>query len=262
MAPNWVICMRRSLGSNLREIKVYQGYVHRNVLLSLIITMLIVVPIHAFLLIGESASIKVNPRMSAGIQGSILIGLTSFILSLTLIFAIATFSEELVNGGALLALSHPISRTSYVLSWMIVSLVTTTLIYLLSIWAPLLIIDPDLLQTMEFYNVVIKILELFEVCSVLQLLSMLLKGRGKAILLGLALYYFIPITLMFFGALLFVPGAGFRSNLFMDAFFSIYPSYSTIFFGGSAPYWINTVAIAATAWVLSLIYAKYKMEVS
>ena len=145
---------------------------------------------------------------------------------------------------------------------MIASLVTTTLIYLLSIWAPLLIIDPDLLTTMEFYNVMVKILELFEIGSVLQLLSMLLKGRGKTILLGLALYYFVPITFMFFGALLFIPGVRFKGNLLMDVFFSIYPSYSTIFFSGSAPYWVNAAAIAAAAWILSLVYARYRMEVS
>ncbi len=250
--------MRGSLRRKFREISIYQGYVHGIVVLSLVITVLIIVPIHSFILLNASASIRVRPTAMGGLD-MFFLNFTSFFLSLTLIFAVATYSEELLSGGVTLALSHPISRTSYVLSWMLASLVTTTLIYFLSILIPLLIINPSLVEALKFREIFLKILEIFELGSLLFLISSIFRGRGKAIIVGLILYYFLPMISLFAISITLVPPHQ-RATPLLRVMLAFYPSYRTMLPINSSP-WPATVLIALASWGLTLLYAKYRMEV-
>ncbi len=259
---------REGLAKRLRIFYNYQSYVHSNILGSVIVTLLILVPIHAtYIFLGAPG------LLIGGGQTGIVIGFTGLIYIFMIIYAVSVFTSDIIAGGGQLFLSQPVSRKIYVLTWMFVSLITPTFIFLASLVIPALIIEPKLLEAIGFRDLSLTVLEAFEVGSFLFLLALLIKRRGAILVLGIVLYFLMPwIILIVLSLLIYtfvaptsvstIPG---WLVVIAKIYATLYPSKSNLITMGfhvnldDAP--IYSMLLSGTYILLSILYAHYRLEV-
>ncbi len=257
-APKWA-----------RRLWIYQRYVHGNLIGGLVVALMVLVPVHAAAAVFLAPALMLHTG-ALGPDFGVITGLTGLILVFLVVFLVASFAGDLSGGGAQLFLSQPISRTVYAATWLLATVATPTLIYILSLALPLLIIDPRLLNAVGFTDIGLSVLEVLEVGSLLFLIASVTRSRAAVVVLGLFLEFLLPWIILIPLAMLTAVSGGQIQALrpLIAVYLVFYPSKLPLF--SSSPYGAPltprqaaaaALALTAAYWAAALVYAKWRMEV-
>ena len=125
-----------------------------------------------------------------------VLGISGFLYSIIVISLAAQVGFELERGESSLYLSFPISRMSYILSWIVSSMAIPSLIFLLSLLIPLLILDPSMMLGISGVEVLLLLLQVLTSGFIVLLCSIIFRRRSIAFAVGLLEYLLLPWILV------------------------------------------------------------------
>ena len=175
-----------------------------------------------------------------------VISITSYIYGIIAVIAAAQIASEIERGDAALYLSFPISRLSYIFSWIIAALVLPSVMYFLSLSIPLLIIEPKLLFGIGGEELLLIVLQVSTSAIISFLAAIILKRRAFALAVGMFEYIILPFIFTFIIALLSsylsYTGQSFTSNGIWW-FAILYPYNCYLFFGYLGVKWFEAACV-------------------
>ena len=125
-----------------------------------------------------------------------VLGISGFLYGIIVISLAAQVGFELERGESSLYLSFPISRMSYILSWIVSSMAIPSLIFLLSLLIPLLILDPSMMLGISGVEVLLLLLQVLTSGFIVLLCSIIFRRRSIAFAVGLLEYLLLPWILL------------------------------------------------------------------
>ncbi|RLE72764.1 MAG: hypothetical protein DRJ37_02090 [Thermoprotei archaeon] len=172
-----------------------------------------------------------------------VLGITSFLYAILTIAIGAQMGLELERGDSALYLSHPISRLSYVASWIIASILIPSLMFFFSLIIPILILEPYLLLGVGGGEITLILLQVSTSGSIVLLTAALFKKRSLALAVGIFEYLIAPILLTLIAAITSsitqtTPSA--RDMLWMAV---LHPYNYYLMFGYSGANWVEAAVV-------------------
>jgi len=195
-----------------------------------------------------------------------VLGITGFLYAIVTLIAAAQLGLELERGDATIYLSHPISRSSYVLSWIIASLIIPSTMFFISLAIPLLVVEPRLLFGVSGEEMLLLVLQVLTGGFIVLAASLLFKKRSLALASGFFEYLILPLIMTIALAIFFslvhnvTPSA--RDVLWLAI---LYPYNYLVMFNHLGARWIEAAAanipVLLALIVFVILYAKRRLEV-
>ncbi len=194
-----------------------------------------------------------------------VLGITGFLYAMLTVAMGAQMGLELERGDSALYLSHPISRLSYVASWIIASIFIPSLMFFFSLIIPILILEPHLLLGVGGGEIALILLQVSTSGSIVLLTAALFKKRSLALAVGIFEYLMAPILLTLIAAIITftthtTPSAG---NMLWIAL--LYPYNYYMMFGYLGANWMGAAIVNMPVFsmltALLLAYTRWGFEV-
>jgi len=255
--------MRRLLGlqASVRRIYAYTAYIHDRLAKGFAAASVVVSLAHSMAVVTGLPSFATDPS-SALLP---LLMMTSLIYYISIVYIAYSMAQELGEGPAALYLSHPLGRVEYLLSWFAAGLLTTSILYLASIVAPVLVMDPALVSSVDMAVLATLVFEGLVTGAFVFLVALLTRRRGATFFAGLVYILVVPLALSIVAAIVAaaVPRQTLVETLVKTVFMLLYPCK---YYAIERP--TNAMATSMPSALLSLVllgsclvYAKRKLEV-
>ncbi len=116
---------------------------------------------------------------------------TSLLLLIAFVATISAYIGDMQSGSYTLFLSQPISKTAYVVAWALSAVMVPATAYMISIAAPLIILDARLVA-LNISDIALLLLEILEFGFVLFAVATTTRMKGLVLAIALLLYLVLP----------------------------------------------------------------------
>jgi len=237
---------------------------------SITLVIIIIEFIIGYVAIQEIGSKGISFGYSHGGYFSFVSFLGGLIVAFLSVYLMTSMTREISNGVVTLYLSQPIRRVEYIFGWLLASIITPLLLLWFGIAVLGLIVSPDIIYTVEFYEFILLMLELYFNLLICFSVSILFKSAQVPALAGLGVFIILPFVFIILIALSSISPFQITIIEYILAYiFGIfYPQkyYSMIVSSYNLSYivepWIITTMAVVIMHLLIFYYSKKYFEVS
>ncbi len=249
----------------LKRIRIFSDYLMFNLLGRGLIAATIAVAALVTLVLSI-----IGPSLLSGSFGgglSALIALTGFFGLFAGILA-SKIADEISEGTAAIYLAQPLTRTEFIVSWIIAGPVSFTLVYLLSVVTPILVFAPSsILNPGVGISIATSTLQVVYYAMLGLVFALLTRHRGVSVFVLLLYIFIAPIVVLSLLALAITPFRGPTTLVAAEAYYiaSIFDPVMSLFAPRTIPisplYGLTVASIATIILIFSSWFLVKRLEV-